>query len=99
MIDLPHGGRGCKFDEKDLVKYIQESGSNYIIQGQQNHSLAKHTKPHSLDFWLRQFAKCHDTKQAVNSVCDDLVATGLFRFSDDLVCPDTGRRVKGLCLV
>jgi hypothetical protein len=98
MVYLPHGGGG-KFDACELVKHIRASGSDYIIQGQQAASLAKHTKPHSLDYWLRQFAKCHDTKQVVNSVCEDLVATGLFKISDDLVCPNTGRRVKGLRLV
>ncbi|MGO9529568.1 MAG: hypothetical protein ACLP3B_00145, partial [Syntrophobacteraceae bacterium] len=83
MIYLPHGGGG-KFDACELVKHIRASGRDYIIQGQQTASLVKHTKPHSLDYWLRQFAKCHDTKQAVNSVCEDLVATGLFKVSDDL---------------
>ncbi len=98
MVYLPHGGGG-KFDACELVKHIRASGCDYIIQGQQKASLVQHTKPHSLDYWLRQFAKCRDTKQAVNSVCEDLVATGLFKISDDLVCPSTGRRVKGLRLV
>jgi hypothetical protein len=99
MIDLPHGGRGNIFDEQELVKHVREElRSNYIVQGQQNVSLAEHTKPHSLDYWLRQFAECPDTKQAVNSVCDALVATGLFKTADK-PDPVTGRRVKALCLV
>jgi hypothetical protein len=98
-IYLPHGGGG-KFDACELVKHIRASGRDYIIQGQQMASFANHTKPRSLDYWLRQkFAKQRDTKQAVNSVCEDLVATGLFKISYDLVCPSTGRRVKGLRLV
>lgn len=96
MIDLPYGG---KFDENALVAYIRASGRNYIIQGQQAASLADHTKPHSLDFWLRKFASNPNTKQAEKSVLDALVASGLFRITDELICPDTGNRCKGLCLV
>ncbi len=97
MIDLPHGGGG-KFDARELVKHIRESGYDYIVQGQQNSSFASHTKPYSLDYWLRRFAKNPDTKQAVNSVCDALVATGLFKTSNK-PDPVTGRWVKALCLV
>jgi phage antirepressor YoqD-like protein len=96
MIDLPYGG---KFDEKALVAYIKASGRKYIIQGQQAVTYANHTKPHSLDYWLRQFAFNHDTKQAENRVLAALVDTGLFRISDSLECPDSGRQCKGLCLV
>ena len=96
MVDLPYGG---EFDESALVAYIRASDHDYIIQGQQAVSLADHTKPHSLDFWLRQFASNPNTKQAENSVLDALVATGLFRISGGLVCPDTGRQCKGLCLI
>lgn len=95
MINLPYGGR---FNEKALVKHILASGRKYIIQGQQVASLANHTKPHSLDYWLRQFASNPNTKQAENSVLDALVATGLFQISNGLNCPDTGNRCKGLSL-
>ena len=61
-------------------------------------SRANHTKPYSLDYWLRQFAKNPDTKQAVNSVCVALVATGLFKTSDK-PDPVTERWVNALCLV
>lgn len=96
MIDLPYGGA---FDEHDLVAYIRASGRDYIIQGQQAVSLDEHTKPQSLDYWLRQFGKNPNTKQAENSVLDALVATGLFEISKNLICPDTGERCKGLRLV
>jgi hypothetical protein len=96
MIDLPYGG---KFDEKALVAYIKASGRNYIIQGQQSVTYANHSKPHSLDYWLRQFALNPDTKQADNKVLLALVGTGLFKISDSLECPNTGRQCKGLCLV
>ncbi len=95
MIQLPYGDQ---FDKHRLIAYIRSSGRNYIIQGQQAASLVAHTKPQSLDFWLRQFSKNPNTKQAVNSVIDSLVATGLFRFVRDLECPDSGRSCKGIQL-
>ncbi|BBL76346.1 hypothetical protein [Methylomagnum ishizawai] len=96
MIDLPYGGR---FDEHGLVAHIRASGRDYIIQGQQKGALAEHPKPHSLDYWLRQFARNPDIKQAENSVMDALVATGLFVVEHHLTCPDSGRPCKGLRLV
>jgi len=96
MIDLPYGGQ---FDEYDLVAYIRASGRDYIIQGQQSVSKKEHTKPQSLDYWLRQFGDKEDTKQAENSVMNNLEATGLFKQASKLVCPDSGVRCKGLRLV
>ena len=96
MIYLPYGGA---FDEHDLVSHIRTSGRDYIIQGQQALSLNEHTKPNSLDYWLRQFGNNPNTKQAENSVLDALVATGLFVIITNLVCPDSGKRCKGLRLV
>jgi len=96
MIDLPYGGN---FDEHDLVRYIRGTGRNYIIQGQQAVSRDDHTKPLSLDYWLRQFGKNPNTKQAENSVLDALVATDLFEKVEKLRCPDSGNQCKGLRLV
>lgn len=95
MIDLPYGGQ---FDEFQLVEHIRATGRRYIIQGQNACSLEDHPKPNSLDYWLRQFASCPDTKQAENSVIDALVETGLFLLSKNLECPDSGRLCKGLVL-
>jgi len=87
------------FEESYLVAYIKKSGRNYIIQGQTACSLKDHPKPSSLDFWLRQFGKNPNTKQADNNVVKKLVETGLFKESPNLVCPDTGNRSKGLIMV
>jgi hypothetical protein len=95
MIALPYGGQ---FDEHDLVRYIQTSGRDYIIQGQQTVARANHTKPNSLDFWLRQFGHNPDTKQAEATVINALVATGLFVIVEKLHCPDSGELCKGLRL-
>ena len=86
------------FNEQALVTHIRQSGRNYIIQGQQKHIHAAHTKADSLDYWLRQFAH-PDTKQADNNVIAQLVATGPFKLSYKLRCPNSRRLCKGLVLV
>ena len=99
MIRLPFGGKNAQFNEQDLISHIMTAGRDYIIQGQQNCSLAEHTKPNSLDYWLRvNYATNADTKQAVNEVVEQLVATGLFEEKDNLRCPDSGNGCKGLKL-
>lgn len=97
-IIVPTGGR---FNLKELVDYVKLSGRNYIIQGQVNAVFKDHTKPNSLDYWLREhITPLHkDTRRAENSFMLELVATGFFEEKDDLVCPDTGERCKGLMLV
>ena len=95
MIYLSYGGA---FNEHDLVAHIRASGRDYIIQGQQAVSLDEHTKPQSLDYWLRQFGNNPNTKQADNNVLNALVATGLFEIIINLDCPDSGKRCKGLRL-
>ena len=99
IIDLPHGGPGGDFAVDDLVKYIRSTGRDYIIQGQVNCTRTNHPKPSSLDVWLRDFAHSPDTKQAVNQVVDALVETGFFEVRHDLICPDSGRRCKGIGLI
>jgi hypothetical protein len=87
---------GAVFKEDDLINYIRQSGCNYIIQGQTACSRQHHPKQSSLDYWLRQFGKHPDTKQADNDVMAALVTTGLFIESNNLVCPDSGNPCKGL---
>ena len=100
MVDLPHGG-GARINELDLVDFIRTSNPprNYIVGGASKVTLANHRKQHSLDYWLRQRSCYQDTMQAVPSVIDALVATGLFVAEDGLLCPDSRRRCKGLRLV
>ena len=100
MIKLPYGGPGAQFDEEDLVEHLRTNFRDYIIQGQQNCSLLNHTKPNSLDYWLRvNYAHEPDTKQAVNEVVDQLTATGQFEIAYGLSCPDSGRWCKGLRII
>jgi hypothetical protein len=100
FIKLPYGEPGAGFRVSELVNYIRSTGRDYIAQGQQHCTLDAHTKPQSLDVWLRTgFTKRHNTAQAVNDVMDELEATGLFRIVKHLACPDSGRMVKGLRLL
>jgi hypothetical protein len=96
MINLRYG---TPFDENVLIAYIRENSRDYIIQGQQACLFEMHTKPSSLDYWLREnYANNRNIKQAENSVLDALVSTGKFAIEEDLPCPDSGRRCKGIRL-
>jgi len=98
-IELPQGGPGARLYVDDLIRHVRESGRDYIIQGQSNRSLANHPKPNSLDAWLRK--KCtskSNTKQAVDDVIDQLIATRLFKV-ERLRCPDSGRLCKAIRLL
>lgn len=97
MIETSYG---ANFEETDLVNYVRNSGRNYIIQGQSAFSKKDHPKPSSLDYWLRQFWKNPNTKQADNKVIKKLVLTGLFKESENkLICQDSGHMCKALVLV
>lgn len=99
MIRLPHGGSGAAFDAVDLVRHVQCSGRDYIIQGHVKCSLDDHPKPSSLDVWLRKnYTAYSDTMQAVAQVVKDLEATGFFAFESNLICPDNGWPSQGLRL-
>lgn len=94
IIELPYGDNS--FDSDELKSYIETTGRDYIIQGQQACSRAVHSKPHSLDCWLRdRYARNPDTKQAVNAVVAALVETGDFE-EGLFACPDSGRVCKGI---
>jgi hypothetical protein len=97
VIKLPYGGKDSSFLVNDLLSYMKSMNKDYIIQGGVNCYYEEHPKPHSLDYWLRSFySRNKDTKQAVNSVIDDLISTGLFTLDEKLICPDSGRLCKGI---
>ena len=97
MISMPYGG-GAQFDEQELVAYIRASGRDYIITGWINRVYEEHTKPHSLDFWLRSKTKYHGVRQTCKALINDLVATGLFVEQRGLKCPDSGYSCQGIRL-
>jgi len=99
FIGLPDGEKGDGFYVSQLIAHIRSTGRDYIIQGQQKCIRKRHTKPHSLDMWLRKgFTNRQDTKQADNQVIQALVLTGLFT-EGKFICPDSDRSCKGIKLV
>lgn len=91
---------GTTFDAHDLIDHIRSSGRTYIIQGQQAYALSDHSKPSSLDVWMRYNGDLNkkDTKQADNDVIKQLVGTELFS-EGQFKCPDNGRMLKGIEIV
>lgn len=83
------------FDALELIAELKQRGVNAIVQGQQAVALDSHTKPQSLDYWLRARSKNKDTKLATNEVIDQLVNTDLF-IEDEVHCADSGRKCKGV---
>ena len=87
-----------KFDLALLVEYIKSSGRNFIVIGKQKSSLINHTKPHSLDYWARQFSKSQNGFTATERLVLDLVETRILQ-PIVAVCPDSGRKCRALMLV
>ena len=89
---------GATFSAEKFLNDMMARGVTEIVQGQQAVARAAHTKPHSFDFYLRAFGRHPDTKQAQNSVLDEMVAAGQIELAH-VICPDSGRRCKGFRLV
>lgn len=79
-INLPYGGPGAGFKVAELITLLQQRNVDFIIVGSQYVILADHTKPASLDVWLRmKVSKSYsNTRQACVKVINDLIGTGLF---------------------
>lgn len=96
IIDLTEEDGGS-FNLAALIRHLISEGRPYIIQGQQNCSLANHTKDKSLDYWLRQNVAAYpDRKQATNELVTNICSSGLFRQRSNLVCPNTQRECDGI---
>jgi len=96
MIELSFGG---SFNETDLVEHIKSGGYNYIIQGQKTEHWDALTKFKTLESWLRQLDCANkNTKQADSKVMVQLISTGLFEEKNDLICPESNHKCKGLVL-
>jgi hypothetical protein len=68
-----------------------------IVIGQQKVSVEKHSKPGSLDYWLRKLGKPPNTKQADTKFIKDLLRMnkGLIKRTK-IINPNTGRSCKGI---
>lgn len=88
------------FNVNELIEHMRNCDLENLIQGQQECRFAAHTKKKSLDYWIRErCVKNRDQKQADNGVIAQLVSTGFFREDAKLLCPDTGRKCKGIVFV
>lgn len=98
-ISLPEDDNNV-FHVASLLHHLISVQRDFIVQGQQHVALANHTKPNSLDHWLRQnVATNTDTAQATNAVLAQLCNTGLFVIDTQLTCPDSGNACRGLRVV
>ncbi len=98
MITLPHDN-DRSFDLTIIIRHLQTTGRQFIIQGQQHVTLAEHTKQNSLDYFLRtNVALARDTAQATTEVIEQICDTGFFVFTRGLICPDSGRPCQGIVL-
>ena len=96
MVEIPEGAPGDSCDPIELVSHIECSGCYYIVIGAQGCTLAKHSKAHSLDYWLRVNCTARsDTMQATRELVDRLVGTGLL-YRDKVTDPQTGQPVNCL---
>ena len=91
------GGQGA-FSLDELTKYIRGSGRQHIVIGKQKSTYDNHTKPQSLDFWARQYAKNKNGFVVTERVIGDLLATGKFELAIE-PCPDSGRKCRSLRLL
>lgn len=96
LINLPYDNNNT-FHVCALLRYLVNVGRTDIIQGQQHVTLKNHTKPNSLDYWIRNnVAYNKDTAQATNEVISQLVGTGIFETDDQLICPDSKNPCNGI---
>lgn len=94
MITLRDGG---SFGVEALASKISELGGAMVL-GAVKASLKEHTKPNSLDYWVRTNGAFHkDQMQAETRLIDQLIATGRFD-RIHMSCPSTGQRCMGLRL-
>lgn len=97
-IDLPYGGSQAGFYVGRLSLAFKLAGVAEMPIGAVKANWEE-VKPYSLDFLLRtRYARNPNTMQAVTSVIDDLVRTGIFERST-MADPTTGRMVDCLRLV
>ncbi|MHB9033374.1 MAG: hypothetical protein ACYC6L_10035 [Anaerolineae bacterium] len=99
LVRVPGAGQRAFINVLSLLGELAIAGRDYIILGGTNCTLEHHTKPSSLDYWLRlRFPLHQDILLADKQVAKELVATGCFRTARYLRCPDDGRLCRGLRL-
>lgn len=79
-----------------LEAFLKAQGGSIVV-GAQNVVLQKHSRPVSLDVWLRNSSRHKDIRQVTQDVLDCLQRCGPFCVKP-VVSPYTGRNVLGLTL-
>lgn len=101
-IFLPHGGNNSAFYLYELVDYFKNNKLPFMIIGNTHVSLKKHKKKDSFDMWLRNHSSlksnAKNTCQAVNSVINNVISSGLFNIEKH-VCPITRKKCRALVYV
>lgn len=88
---------GTQVSVCDIISYIRENDNKIIPIGAEHSAILDHSKPFSLDYFLRLLAKCPDTCQATENVIKQLLKYNFFRLSKTK-SPTTGRYLKTLKL-
>ncbi len=94
-ITLPFD-QGRQFNLSLLIHYMIRSRRTYLIVGAQRVVLTNHTKPESLDYWIREnVAERSDVMQATTKVVEQSCETGLF-VETRKRCPVAGHICKAI---
>lgn len=96
-IFLPECGVKASFEITDLLNELKKRKTDFIIIGAMKATLKNHTKPHSLDYWLRElsFVTQNNTMQATKEVQNSIVNTGRF-YLEKRRCPVTSNYCNAL---
>jgi hypothetical protein len=98
-IFLPECGVNASFEITELLDELEKRKTNFIIIGAMKATLKTHTKPHSLDYWLRELSivKLKNTMQATKEVQNSIVNTGRF-FLEKRRCPISSNYCNALVI-
>ena len=96
-IILPHANNAT-IPIQDLIAHFRKNNLNFMIIGSTKATLQKHSKPNSLDVWIRthpNILKYKDTCQSVNTVISQLIKHESFSLGLRK-CPKSSRMCKAL---
>jgi len=79
----------------DIISFMRENDNKNIPIGAEHVAITDHSKPFSLDYFLRLLAKHSDTCQATKDVIKQLLNYDFFRLSK-IKSLTTGRYLKVL---
>ena len=96
-IILPHANNAT-IPIQDLIAHFRKNNLNFMIIGSTQVAFQNHSKPNSLDIWLRSHPNVNnyrDTCQSVNNVISQLIKHESFSLGLRK-CPKSKRICKAL---